>query len=91
MSLLFMSLHSNVIGPQVIIGPHVFIGHHGSPGPTQVKLVELPQHRETREPRGFAFVEFGAAQAPETGPRPVAPGDATPGGEPSGGSSGGGW
>eukprot|EP00435_Cladocopium_sp_Y103_P071126 s42_g36.t2 len=28
----------------------------------QVKLVEVPQHRETREPRGFAFVEFGDVQ-----------------------------
>ena len=30
--------------------------------PPQVKLVEVPQHRETREPRGFAFVEFGDVQ-----------------------------
>ncbi|CAK9037210.1 unnamed protein product [Durusdinium trenchii] len=28
----------------------------------QVKLLELPHHRETREPRGFCFVEFASSQ-----------------------------
>eukprot|EP00438_Fugacium_kawagutii_P010018 Skav212650 [mRNA] locus=scaffold1227:91951:101710:+ [translate_table: standard] len=53
-----------------------FFSEHG-----KVKLVELPQHRETREPRGFAFVEFGAAQVAHGGGkwRPVA-GDAMRGG-----------
>eukprot|EP00434_Breviolum_minutum_P005395 symbB.v1.2.004757.t2/scaffold242.1/size254583/4 len=31
----------------------------------QVKLVEVPQHRETREPRGFAFVEFASVEEAE--------------------------
>jgi len=32
-----------------------FFARYGS-----VRLVQLPQHRETREPRGFCFVEFAA-------------------------------
>ena len=30
----------------------------------QVKLVQIPHHRETGEPRGFCLIEFGSVKEP---------------------------
>ncbi|CAK0876240.1 unnamed protein product, partial [Prorocentrum cordatum] len=49
-----------VEGVPVIFGIDDFVKFFGAYG--LVRWVDLPRHRETREPRGFVFIEFAAVE-----------------------------